>query len=230
MVMYEVIREYLRDPETVADEMWEGDEVLWIDWREYDEDIISYVNQRLGDDIVEVEFVDNSKEYGDDIVLVRKGEKMQIPYGDVMDRDVTVRSLNKFLEDDYEIRWFMESLGDDTLGFVVLKAQEWRSLEEEFGEIFVDHYLSRISESTRMFDLDFYESVDYGELRKSNREVAQDILQEVTRLRMELKRLKRRRMQGEIDLVTYVEKEGELEHRLNFLCAQHHILTVENKE
>lgn len=226
--MYEVIREYLRDPEATAYEMWDADEVFWVDWREYDEDIISYVNQKI-DEPVEVEFIDNSKEYGDDIVLVRKGERMQMPYGEVMERDITIRSLNRFLKGDYAIRWFMESLGNDTLGFVVLNEQEWKDLEEEFGEVFVDHYLSHITEETRMFDLELYELMDYQDLRKNNREVAQSILQEVARLRMELRALKKQRMQGQIDVATYAKKKGELEHNLSSLCAQHQILTVEDK-
>lgn len=38
-----------------------------------------------------------------------------------MDRDITIKYLNDFIQPSYEIRFCIESLGNDTLAFVVLK-------------------------------------------------------------------------------------------------------------
>lgn len=56
---------------------------------------------------------------------------MQIPYDDVMERDVTIKYVNEFIKPEYEIRWFMESLGSDTLAFILLNNEEWKKLEYE---------------------------------------------------------------------------------------------------
>lgn len=36
---------------------------------------------------------------------------------DNMDRDTTIKYFNEIIKEDFEIRWFVESLGDDTLAF-----------------------------------------------------------------------------------------------------------------
>lgn len=30
------------------DDFWDADALTWVDWREYDEDIIDYVNEKIG--------------------------------------------------------------------------------------------------------------------------------------------------------------------------------------
>ena len=73
--------------------------------------------------------------HGDDIVLQKGNKKLLIPYGDEKDRDVTIKYFNDFVKPDYEVRWFAESLHDDTPGFTVLSGTEWLKLEDEFGKI-----------------------------------------------------------------------------------------------
>ena len=44
------IRNFLLSPEEYLDTFWESDELIWVDWREYDESIIKYINEKLPDE------------------------------------------------------------------------------------------------------------------------------------------------------------------------------------
>lgn len=153
---FDLIQKFLENPEAEMEKFMDNDCLVWIDWREYDTDIIDYFNQKM-EKKVEVELVDKGKAYGQDIVL-KKGEKaLPIPYQEVMDRDITIQYLNDFIRPDYEIRWFLESLGNDTLAFLVLSEEDWKDLEAEFGVEKVEYYFLPIDLGSRMFDLDMEE-------------------------------------------------------------------------
>ena len=83
----------------------------------------------------------------------RDDKELQIPYGDEQDRDVTIKYFNDFVQPDYEVRWFAESLGNDTLGFTVLSGAEWANLEDEFGADTVRYYFEPINLESNMFNL-----------------------------------------------------------------------------
>ena len=84
--------------------------------------MVNYFNDMM-DEPIDIQTVSNGKPYGDDIVLKNGNKELQIPYGDEQDRDVTIKYFNDFVKPDYEVRWFAESLGNDTLGFTVLSGQ-----------------------------------------------------------------------------------------------------------
>ena len=166
---YEQLKNLFEDEQTI-DDLWDSEDIVWIDWREDDEDIISYFNDLL-EEQVEVQTVDNGKPYGPDIVLSKDGKQLQIPYGQEKDRDTTIKYFNDFVKEEYEVRWFVESLGDDTLGFIVLPAAEWQKLEDDFGEQTVSYYFAPIDLETKMFDLDVNEVFSLIELRAATKEV-----------------------------------------------------------
>ena len=107
--------------------------------------------------------------YGDDIVLQKGDKELLIPYGDEKDRDVTIKYFNDFVKPDYEVRWFAESLGDDTLGFTVLSGTEWLKLEDEFGADIVCYYFVPIDLESNMFNLSMSEVSALLELRENKR-------------------------------------------------------------
>lgn len=43
----DVIRKFLISPNEKRNQFWENDELIWIDWREYEESIIKYFNLSL---------------------------------------------------------------------------------------------------------------------------------------------------------------------------------------
>lgn len=164
MKNFNIIKNFLENSENI-DSIIKSDALIWIDWREYDEDIISYVNEKI-EDKVEVEFISNDKAYGDDICLKYPDQSLIVPYREVMDRDTTIKYLNEFIQPKYEIRFFMESLGSDTLAFAVLPEDLWRTLEAAFGLDKVHFYFEKIELDSKMFDLDMDEIFELMNKRK----------------------------------------------------------------
>ena len=143
------LKSFLEDTNNF-EELLETDTLIWVDNREYDEDIISYVNEKL-EDKIEIVLKDNGKPY---IYLKHKDKSFMIPYKEKMDRDTTIKSINEFIQPKYEIRFCIESLGNDTLAFVVLTKDLWKQLENEFDKEKVSYYFEEINFKSKMFDMD----------------------------------------------------------------------------
>ena len=151
-----------------VNDLFDSEAIIWIDWREDDEDVVRYFNDMM-DAPIDIQSVSNNKPYGDDIVLQKGDKELLIPYGDEKDRDVTIKYFNDFVKPDYEVRWFAESLGDDTLGFTVLSGAEWSKLDDEFGADTVRYYFEPIDIESNMFNLDMDEVSALLALRENNR-------------------------------------------------------------
>lgn len=151
----EMIKKFLSAPKQYEDAFWESDALIWIDWREYDEDIIRYFNEKLPDeDKIDFECKDSDKERGVDIILKRDGACMPIPYADAyMDRDTTLISIQKYIAPKYQIRCYAGSLACDTLAFCMYPAEEWNRLEQEFGAEMVNRYFVPVQEGSRLFEM-----------------------------------------------------------------------------
>ena len=165
--MYNLVKDFFSHDMDLVD-LFDSEAIIWIDWREYDEDVVNYFNDMMAEPI-DIELVSNGKPYGDDIVLKNGNKELQIPYGDEQDRDVTIKYFNDFVKPDYEVRWFIESLGNDTLGFTVLSGTEWAKLNDEFGADTVRYYFEPIDLESNMFNLDMDEVSALLELRENNR-------------------------------------------------------------
>ena len=165
--LYKELRSFFANNIDLTD-LFDSEAIIWIDWREYDEDVVNYFNDMMAEPI-DIKTVSNGKPYGDDIVLQKGDKELQIPYGDEQDRDVTIKYFNDFVKPDYEVRWFIESLGNDTLGFTVLSGAEWANLEDEFGADTVRYYFEPINLESNMFNLDRDEVSALLELRENNR-------------------------------------------------------------
>ena len=77
-----------------------------------------------------------------------------IPYAEeYTDRDTTLKSLQEYVSPKYQIRWFMGSLGSDTLAFCIYPSAQWEQLEEEFGAEKVAYYFAPIKENSVMFEM-----------------------------------------------------------------------------
>ena len=165
--LYKELRSFFTNDMDLTD-LFDSEAIIWIDWREYDEDVVNYFNDMM-DEPIDIQIVSNGKPYGDDIVLKNGNKELQIPYGDEQDRDVTIKYFNDFVRPDYEVRWFAESLGNDTLGFTVLSGAEWAKLNDEFGADTVRYYFEPIDLESNMFNLDMDEVSALLELRENNR-------------------------------------------------------------
>lgn len=161
------IKRFLAAPEENKDEFWESDALIWVDWRDFDESIIRYFNEKLPDeDKVLFECVKIEKARGVDILLKKDGVSTAIPYADdCTDRDTTLKSIQEYISPKYQIRWYMDSLGGDTLAFCIELTSQWEQLEQEFGAEKVTYYFAPIQTDSVMFEMSMDEVFDLLEQR-----------------------------------------------------------------
>ena len=157
--VYNEIKEFLENPVDNMENFFNSRAITWIDWREYDEDIISYFNGLLPqEDIVDVEIKEIKLGRGIDIILKKDNKTLAIPYeDDETDRDITIKTLDEFISPKYQIRLFSESLGDDTLAFTVLNSDEWKELENEFGKEKLEFFFTPVSQFKGIFNMSMEE-------------------------------------------------------------------------
>lgn len=73
------------------------------------------------------------------------------------DRHLAMVKLNELLTPGYEIRFCVDSMGDDTLAFVPLAPAAWRALEREFGDA-VGRRFARFGPRPNLFT----DEIDFG--------------------------------------------------------------------
>ena len=157
--VYNEIKEFLENSVDNMENFFNSRAITWIDWREYDEDIIGYFNGLLPqEDIVDVEIKEIKLGRGIDIILKKDNKTLAIPYeDDETDRDITIKTLDEFISPKYQIRLFSESLGDDTLAFTVLNSNEWKDLENEFGKEKLEFFFTPVSQFKGIFNMSMKE-------------------------------------------------------------------------
>ena len=219
--MYTLVK-YFFSHDMDLDDLFDSEAIIWIDWREDDEDVVNYFNDMM-DEPIDIQTVSNGKLYGDDIVLQKGDNELLIPYGDEKDRDVTIKYFNDFVQPNYEVRWFTESLGNDTLGFTVLSGAEWAKLNDEFGADTVRYYFEPINLESNMFNLDMDEVFALLALRENSDGVNTDFsvqLDWIT-IKNKEKTLTEQKEKGQIDLKQYMVAKKEIQKIKDEFVAIH---------
>ena len=219
--MYNLVKDFFSNNMDLTD-LFDSEAIIWIDWREYDEDVVNYFNDMM-DEPIDIKTVSNGKAYGDDIVLQKGDNELQIPYGDEQDRDVTIKYFNEFVKPDYEVRWFIESLGNDTLGFTVLSGGEWAKLNDEFGADTVRYYFEPIDFESDMFNLGMDEVFALLALRENSEGVNTQFSTQLDWIRIinKEKTLAEQKENGQIDLKQYMVAKKELQQSKDDFVATH---------
>ncbi|MFC2820810.1 MAG: hypothetical protein ACFN29_04830 [Veillonella sp.] len=219
--MYNQVRSCFANDMDLTD-LFDSEAIIWIDWREYDEDVVHYFNDMM-DEPIDIKTVSNGKAYGDDIVLKKGDKELLIPYVDKQDRDVTIKYFNDFVKPDYEVRWFVESLGDDTLGFTVLSGAEWAKLDDEFGADTVRYYFEPIDFESDMFNLGMDEVFALLALRENSEGVNTQFSTQLDWIRIinKEKTLAEQKENGQIDLKQYMVAKKELQQSKDDFIAAH---------
>ena len=219
--MYNLVKDFFSHDMDLVD-LFDSEAIIWIDWREYDEDVVNYFNDMM-DEPIDIQIVSNGKPYGDDIVLKNGNKELQIPYGDEQDRDVTIKYFNDFVKPDYEVRWFAESLGNDTLGFTVLSGPEWAKLNDEFGADVVRYYFEPIDFESDMFNLGMDEVFALLALRENSEGVNTQFSTQLDWIRIinKEKTLAEQKENGQIDLKQYMVAKKELQQIKDEFIATH---------
>ena len=219
--MYTLVKDFFSHDMDLVD-LFDSEAIIWIDWREYDEDVVHYFNDMM-DEPINIQTVSNGKPYGDDIVLQKGDKELLIPYGDEQDRDVTIKYFNEFVKPDYEVRWFTESLGNDTLGFTVLSVAEWAKLDDEFGADTVRYYFEPIDFESDMFSLGMDEVFALLALRENSEGVNTQFSTQLDWIRIinKEKTLAEQKEYGQIDLKQYMVAKKELQQSKDDFIAAH---------
>ena len=219
--MYKLVKDFFSH-DLELDDLFDSEAIIWIDWREDDEDVVRYFNDMM-DEPIDIQTVSNGKAYGDDIVLQKGDKELQIPYGDEQDRDVTIKYFNDFVQPDYEVRWFAESLGNDTLVFTVLSGAEWAKLDDEFGADTVRYYFEPINLESNMFNLDMDEVFALLALRENSDGVNTDFSVQLDWIKIinKEKALSEQKEKGQIDLKQYMVAKKELQQIKDEFIATH---------
>lgn len=166
--LFRKVQAFLTAPVEQQEVFDASDALIWVDWGDEDESVLSYLNDVLPENAqIDYECTDAEEERGFDILLKKDGEVRVIPYAaDAADRDTTLKAAQEYIAPAYAIRWYMGSLGSDTLAFVVLSAPQWEKLEREFGAEQVAYYFAPIDENSQMFEMDVDDVFDLLEQRK----------------------------------------------------------------
>ena len=219
--MYNLVKDFFSNNMDLND-LFDSEAIIWIDWREYDEDVVNYFNDMMAEPI-DIKTVSNGKAYGDDIVLQKGDKELQISYGDEQDRDVTIKYFNDLVKPDYEVRWFTESLGNDTLGFTVLSGAEWAKLDDEYGADTVRYYFEPIDFESDMFNLGMDEVFALLALRENSEGVNTQFSTQLDWIRIinKEKTLAEQKENGQIDLKQYMVAKKELQQSKDDFIAAH---------
>lgn len=222
----EVIKDFLANPQS-TDQLWESNALVEIDWRDYDEDVVKYFNHAIGN-MISVRMENNKKPYGDDIILIYKDKSVRIPYQEKMDRDITIKSINEVIKDDFSIRLLVDSAEDDTLSFCVLPNEQWEMLEKEFGKNNLNRYFIKVTPKIKMFDLQ-YDVVEYSRLKKMNPGTSFFTIFSYLEIEKREKNLTEQRHKGEIELKVYLQQKKEISSEKEKFISEYGLKLPETK-
>ena len=222
----EAIKVFLANPQNV-DQFYESQALIEIDWREYDEDIVEYFNKAIGN-MISVCREDNKKPYGDDLSLIYKDKSVRIPYREKMDRDITIKSINEVIKDDFSIRLFVDSAEDDTFAFCVLPNEQWEMLEKEFGKNNLNRYFIKVTPKIKMFDLQ-YDVVEYSRLKNVNPGASFFTIVSYLEIEKREKNLTEQRHKGEIELKVYLQQKKEISSEKEKFISEYGLKSPETK-
>lgn len=120
------------DENFFIDNFIEGDEgiydiAMWVDWKDYSLDIVEYCIDILNNNDLSVTEEDNGN-----VIITYKNVSTKIDFNtEDTDQDATIKTLNKVISEDYQIRFCSECDGD-TLCFIPLTHKQWELLEKEY--------------------------------------------------------------------------------------------------
>jgi hypothetical protein len=128
-------------PKAAEQMLQDAKAVFLVDWRDEDDAIVGYAEDILQTGDLSTELVGIDDEPGFALYVSHKGKRDKVPLvAGKEDRHITLDTLNRLLQPEYEIRVSIDSRGSDTLGFLPLPAADWTALESRFGKKVAAHF------------------------------------------------------------------------------------------
>lgn len=104
-----------------------------VDWRGYDEDVINDCENILKTKTLKGELIDteitSKNPDGIELYIHYKGAKVLVKHEEFISRWATITTLNKVINDEYQLRQLRASIDTDTFDLVVLSHKEWQIIE-----------------------------------------------------------------------------------------------------
>jgi hypothetical protein len=137
--------------EAIRDLFDDDDTIFWVDWREFEGDIVRYCEAVLQTGRLTYEWVQTDKPGKRDLYISYNGKRIHVPLtGGPGDRHLALCVLNQVLAPDYEVRFCIDSNGSDTLAFLPLPSAKWTELEQQYG-MAVSRHFYRFAERPNLF-------------------------------------------------------------------------------
>ncbi len=124
------------------------DLVFWVDWREYDDAIVDFIEECLETGSLAAKIEDRPNEELELFVSYQGKIHQRI----IVDLDDTIIWLNELLQPTYEIRFCKVSKGSDTLAFVPLTNEQWQALQGRYGEELISKHFEVITKNSKFFN------------------------------------------------------------------------------
>jgi len=125
--------------------------VFWIDWRQEDETIPESCELVLQTGSLSGELIDNDSDEGFEVFIQYRDRRIKVPLSySADDRHITLCALNQILAPEFEVRFCIDSNGNDTIAFVPLPCAQWAAFERQYGDAVKRHFY-RIAERPNLF-------------------------------------------------------------------------------
>lgn len=124
------------------------DLVFWVDWREYDDAVVDFIEDCLQTGTLAAKIEDRPNEELE-LFVSYKGKVYQRIIVDLND---TIIWLNEILQPTYEIRFCKISKGSDTLAFVPLTSEQWQALQGRYGEELIAKHFEILTKESKFFN------------------------------------------------------------------------------
>lgn len=128
-----------------------SDLVIWVDWGEYDDAIVEYIEKCLQTGHLSATI----KDMPNDELQLTVNYDGNIYTHLIVDRDDTMIWLNSILMPDYEIRFCKISDGSDTLAFLPLTREHWHQLETIYTLDKINTHFEAINSDSVFFNKEY---------------------------------------------------------------------------
>ncbi|AJA68136.1 hypothetical protein HX045_10480 [Myroides odoratimimus] len=129
----------------------QSDLVIWVDWSEYDDAIVEYIETCLQTGHLSASIEDLPNEQ----LQLKVNYDNKIHTHIIVDRDNTIIWLNSILQPEYEIRFCKISDGSDTLAFLPLTREHWRQLETIYTLEKIEEHFEAIHSDSVFFNKEY---------------------------------------------------------------------------
>ena len=117
------------------------DNILWVDWRESEDEIVSSLSAMLRLEDLTVTHQDDENEHGYKVVITYDGNSVSVnPAGGLDMRHATLNAVDSLVSPDFEVRYATDSEGGDSIGIAAEHTNDWKTLYRIHGKLINERF------------------------------------------------------------------------------------------